>query len=129
MDSVEAASLYIGLNLALLLALSLVVVAGRRRHQVTLGDGEVPGLRQAVRAHANAAEYIPAVLIGLVALALVGAQTWAIHVGGALLTIGRLAHAQGLLQTEGVSLGRAVGMVSTWASLAWVAGACVMSAF
>ena len=66
----EIAALYAGVNILILLVLAVLVVAGRRKHKITLGDGGNTDFNRAVRAHANAAEYIPAGLVGIVVLAL-----------------------------------------------------------
>jgi uncharacterized membrane protein YecN with MAPEG domain len=111
----EAAALYVGANLLILLVLAVLVVRARRTHRVALGDGGNPRVLRAMRAHANAAEYIPAGLIGLVTLALFdpAAKLWMIHACGATLTVGRLAHGAGL--TTGVlNMGRVAGMTLTW---------------
>ena len=112
--SAHAAALWVGLNLILLLVLSVRVVRLRRRHGVVFGDGEVADLAQAVRAFGNATEYVPAALIGVVVLALLGAQPLLIHAAGLLLFVGRVAHAWGLSRSGGASAPRAVGVVVTW---------------
>jgi uncharacterized membrane protein YecN with MAPEG domain len=94
--------------------LSLLVVRQRQKHHVMFGDEGVPELAQAIRAFGNAAEYAPAGVIGLAVLALAGAHAAAIHVGGAVLLTGRLAHAIGLSRTSGPSLLRSAGMIMTW---------------
>ena len=109
-----AAALWAGLNLILMLVLSVLVVRQRRKHKVATGDGGTPQLLQALRAFGNASEYIPAAIAGLVALAVAGAPPAAIHAVGALLFIGRLAHAVGLSASVGVSIGRTIGMIFTW---------------
>jgi uncharacterized membrane protein YecN with MAPEG domain len=96
MSAIDAATLYAGLNLLLLLALALLVVRQRMRHKVVLGDGGVEPLNRAIRVHGNAVEYAPLAVAGLVALALAGAAVWIVHVGGVALTLGRVLHAQGL---------------------------------
>ena len=45
----HAAAFWTGLNLILLLVLSVLVVRQRRLHRVALGDGGVPQLNQAIR--------------------------------------------------------------------------------
>lgn len=110
----HAAALWSGLNLFVLLVLSLLVVRQRGKHKVLIGDGGVPELLQAVRAFGNASEYVPAAIAGLVALALAGAPPLAVHVAGALLFAGRVAHAAGLSGTAGASIGRSGGMLATW---------------
>ena len=112
--SAHAAAFWVGLHLILLLVLSVLVVRQRRKHQVPLGDGGVPELAQAIRAFGNATEYVPTALIGLVALAAVGAMPALVHMAGATLFVGRLAHAWGLTRSGGPSTPRAVGVVATW---------------
>ena len=89
----QAAALWAGLNLLVMLILSVLVVRQRRKHRVAAGDGGVPELLQAQRAFGNASEYIPTAVAGLVALAVAGAPPAAIHITGAVLLIGRIAHA------------------------------------
>ena len=91
--SAHAAALWTGLHLILLLVLSVLVTRQRRKHHVEIGDGGVPALNQAIRAFGNAAEYVPAALVGLGVLALVGAMPLLIHPIGFLLFAGRLMHA------------------------------------
>jgi hypothetical protein len=110
----HAAALWAGLNLILLLVLSVRVVRLRQHHGETLGHGDVPALAQAVRAFGNATEYVPTALVGLAVLALAGAWPVLVHLCGLLLFGGRAAHAWGLSRSGGNSLPRAAGVVATW---------------
>ena len=114
LPAAHAAALWAGLNLALLLTLSVLVVRQRRQHRVALGDGGVPQLAQAIRAFGNASEYIPAALAGLAILTLAGAPPLVVHATGLLLFAGRVAHAVGLTRSSGTSIGRAGGLLLTW---------------
>lgn len=125
MTSFDAAALYAGLNLLIVLGLALLVVRQRITHKVVLGDGGIEPLNRAIRVHGNAVEYVPLGLVGLVALAAAGAAAWIIHVGGAMLTVGRLLHAQGLSASAGRSFGRAVGTLLTWVAFLWLGGAAL----
>jgi uncharacterized membrane protein YecN with MAPEG domain len=125
MSAIDAATLYAGLNLLLLLALALLVVRQRMRHKVVLGDGGVEPLNRAIRVHGNAVEYAPLAVAGLVALALAGAAVWIVHVGGVALTLGRVLHAQGLSASSGRSFGRAAGTLLTWGAFLWIGGAAI----
>jgi len=117
MRALQAAALWSGLLILLLLVLAGVVSSGRRRHMVSLGDGGNADLQAATRAFGNCAEYAPAGMAALILLSLVGASPWMVHgVGGALLA-GRVIHAVGLLFQTGPSLGRLVGMALTWIAL------------
>jgi len=117
----DAAALWAGLILLLLLVLSGLVVRQRRRHRVAIGDDGIPELVRAQRAFGNAAEYAPAGLAALALLAIAGAGAGLVHMVGAVLFVGRVAHAVGLSLTAGVSLGRTAGMLLTWT--AWLVAA------
>ena len=110
----HAAALWAGLNLILMLALSVRVVRTRRAQQIGLGHGESPELERAVRAFGNASEYIPAALAALVLLAVLEVSPGLIHALGLTFTVGRIAHAVGLSRSGGASLGRTVGVIATW---------------
>jgi uncharacterized protein len=112
--SAHAAALWAGLLILLLLVLSLLVVRQRAKHEVMLGDEGVPELARASRAFGNAAEYAPAGIAALAVLALVQAPPLVLHIVGATLFVGRVAHAIGLSLTGGPSPGRVVGMIATW---------------
>jgi uncharacterized membrane protein YecN with MAPEG domain len=120
----HAAAFWAGLLLLLMLVLSALVVRQRERHGVLFGAGEVPDLERAIRAFGNAAEYIPAGIAVLAMLAVVGAPSLVIHGFGALLLLGRLAHAWGLSRSSGATLGRRGGMALTW--LAFLVGGALL---
>jgi uncharacterized membrane protein YecN with MAPEG domain len=110
----NAASLWAGLHLFLLLTLSMLVVRQRRRHRVAFGDEGVPELARAVRVFGNATEYVPAGLIALAVLAVVGAPPLLIHLSGLALFAGRVIHAVGLSQSSDATFARSIGIVLTW---------------
>ncbi|MCA8886928.1 MAG: MAPEG family protein [Hyphomonadaceae bacterium] len=122
----EIAALYAGVNILILLVLAVLVVSGRRKHKITLGDGGNEAFTRAVRAHANAAEYIPAGLVGLTLLALFdpATPTWLLHAAGISLTLGRILHGFGL-HTGTLNFGRMAGMVLTWTSYALLGGGLI----
>jgi uncharacterized membrane protein YecN with MAPEG domain len=122
----EVAALYAGVNILILLVLAVLVVAGRRKHKITLGDGGNEAFTRAVRAHANAAEYIPAGLVGITLLALFDPATpiWLLHAAGISLTLGRILHGFGL-HTGTLNFGRMFGMVLTWTSYALIGGGLI----
>lgn len=116
--SLTITALYAGLAGLLLLMLAANVVRLRRARRIGIGDGGDPQLTRAIRAHANAIENVPVVLL-LMALAEAGGQPgWLLHGLGLALVLGRVLHAWGLTGSAGLSLGRFVGMLLTWASLA-----------
>ena len=110
----HAAALWAGLNLILLLVLSVRVVRLRRRHGVEFGDGERTDLALAVRAFGNATEYVPAAIAAIAVLALVGAPVLLVHAAGLMLFAGRVSHGLGLSRSRGASIPRAAGVVLTW---------------
>lgn len=110
----EIAALYCGVNILLLVVLGYLVISGRQKHKIRLGDGGNPDFSRRVRAHANAAEWIPAGLIGLVVLSLFeGLPIWVLHGAGISLTLGRIVHAAGLHAGE-LNFGRVGGMMLTF---------------
>ncbi|MGE3303849.1 MAG: MAPEG family protein [Hyphomonadaceae bacterium] len=132
MTKLEVAALYAGLNILILLFLAARVPLMRRRLRVSLGDGGHFELQRAVRAHGNAAEYVPAGVAALLFLALLDAvalQT--VHVLGAGFTAGRALHAWGLsvqAPNAGPPPGRFIGMVLTFAAYAGFAAALLWGA-
>ena len=118
--SAHAAALWTGLHLILLLVLSVLVTRQRRKHHIEIGDGGVPALNQAIRAFGNAAEYVPA--------ALVGAMPLLIHPIGFLLFVGRVMHAVGLSRSTGVSWLRTAGVLATWVAYIALAAALLFYA-
>jgi uncharacterized membrane protein YecN with MAPEG domain len=122
----EIAALYIGVNILILLVLSYVVVRGRRTHKIALGDGKNRDVERAIRAHGNAAEYIPAALVGILGLALLNpaAPVWLIHASGILLTLGRIIHGVGL-NLSAVNLGRTLGVALTWLAYLLIGGGLI----
>jgi hypothetical protein len=110
----EIAAIYVGVNILLLLVLGYLVIAGRQKHKIRLGDGGNAVFSRAVRAHGNAAEWTPAGLVGIVVLALFpeNLPIWVLHAAALSLTLGRILHATGLHAGE-LNFGRMAGMVLT----------------
>lgn len=128
MPLLKVAAFYAGLNILILLVLALLVVGGRRRHKIKLGDGDNEAFTRAIRAHANATEYIPAALVGLLIMALLvppAAQSnaWGVllHAGGASLTLGRIFHGLGL-HAGTLNAGRVLGTLLTFVSYLLIGG-------
>lgn len=126
MTKLDWVAVFAGANLLILFVLALLVVQARIKHKVTLGDGGNPAVLQAMRAHANGVEYVPAALVGLALLAfLEPAPVEAVLALGGTLTLARLFHAVGLSSSGGRSLGRAVGTLGTWLAYLGIAGLLV----
>lgn len=113
MTTFQIVALYVALNLILVCALMLRVGSQRMAKKVSLGDGDDPALFARIRAHGNYIETAPLALIGLFALAMMGAHSIALHIFGAGFLVGRLLHAQGMAVKGGNGTGRGLGMMLT----------------
>lgn len=109
MSAIEAVALYTGLNLLILLVIGVRVSLGRQRLKISLGENSNPDMLRLVRVHANGTEWVPGALVGLLVLAMMNAPALSIHVLGATLTLGRLAHAYGMSTAAGPSPARVLG--------------------
>lgn len=117
----EAAGLWIGLNILLLIFLSARVGQARVRFKINLGDGGNPEMLRAIRAHANYTEYAPAALLGLVSIAWLGAGATVIHALGAAFFLARISHLLGLgmgVWEQGRVIGTALTMLTLLATSA-----------
>lgn len=108
--------LYAALLTVLYILLSLRVVGRRHAAQVSLGDGGDKRLLGRIRAHDNCAEYVPLGLFLLLLAELSGAPVWGLHLAGASLVAGRLAHAWALSGPGGMAF-RVGGMALTFTAL------------
>jgi uncharacterized membrane protein YecN with MAPEG domain len=124
----HAAALWVGLHLLLLLVLSLLVVRQRQKHKIALGDGGVPEMAQAIRAQANAVEYIAPALVGLVVLEMSTTNSVLVHIAGLILFVGRVLHAVGLTSSGGITMLRTLGMVLTWLAYIFIIASCLFFA-
>jgi uncharacterized membrane protein YecN with MAPEG domain len=128
MTPVQAAALWTGLMIALLVVLGVRVALSRRGNKVLLGDGGNATVLLATRVFGNAAEYIPAAIGALAILTLLGMPTYVLHLIGGVSFVGRLLHAT-TLSTERATLGRMVSMGLTWTALLCAAAMLVVHAF
>lgn len=105
----------------LFIALSWRVVLLRRRDRVPIGHGASKPLRRAIRVHANAAEYLPFILLLMVLFEVNGGPAWELHIYGIAMITGRILHALWLSRFHGRSFGRYWGTFLTWAVMISVA--------
>lgn len=82
-------------------------------------------LQRKVRAYGNFTEYVPLGLLFVVSLESMQAPSVLLWLIGSALTIGRIAHAWGLIKTYGPSPGRAIGFFLTWFVYISGAAACL----
>lgn len=128
MTAAQAAALWSGLLILLLVILSVRVVLQRQKHRVVLGDGGNPDLTLAGRVFGNAVEYIPVCVGALAVLTLLGMPAYTIHAVGGVLFLGRILHATGLTAGKPTP-GRLIGMILTYLALLAAAGMLVVHAF
>lgn len=117
---------YAALAGLLFVALSVRVIAVRRMAKVALGTGESPELLRRVRIHANAAEYIPIVLILMALAESLKAPSLLLHAIGAIFLAGRLLHAYALTKAS-IDL-RVAGMALTFTAITLSALFCMIFA-
>lgn len=128
MSPVQAAAMNIGLLIVLMLGLKLYVAG--RRGKLKLPSGETnPEFDRAMRVQMNAVEDVPALMVGIGALAMLSMPTWYIHMVGLVLLLSRVLHAVGLASSSGFSIGRAAGTTGTLLVYLAVAGALLVHAF
>ena len=114
MTTFQIVAFYIALHLILLPVLTFRVGQGRIREKINLGDGENPLLLARMRAHGNYVETTPFALIGLIVLAMMGANPIWLHIFGAVFLLGRILHAHGMAQKNSGGIGRVIGMLMTF---------------
>lgn len=95
-NAMPTVALYAGLLGLLAAALTFNVILNRVRGGVDFGDGGVPALKQALRAHGNFVEQAPIALILIASAEAAGASTLIVHVLGIALLAARLASATAL---------------------------------
>lgn len=114
MTAFPITSIYAGLLAILLMVLGVLVTRARSANKVDLGDGGKMEVLQSMRAHGNFAEYVPLAVVVIGLLEAGGQSAWVLHALGGGLLVSRLAHAQGLMSSPGLTPGRLVGASLTW---------------
>ncbi len=104
---------YAGVMALWLLGLGVEVSRRRRQSDVLVGSAGVAELEQAIRAHANACEYVPIALIVMGLAEGMGAPGWLLHVCGLMLVAGRGLHGVYYLTGADRLRLRSVGMMLT----------------
>lgn len=96
-ESFRNAAIFSSLLVLLVTALGVNVSLIRLRLKTYLGDGGDKTLNKAIRAHGNAAEHVPFLLVPLLVLGMLDAGATALLVLGALSLFARCLHAGGRL--------------------------------
>lgn len=110
-------SIFASVLALMFIKLSMNVIGFRRKNKVAIGDGGVPELERAIRAHGNFAEYVPLGLFLIGALELNDAPLELIAPLGVLLVVGRYYHAKGINEPPPEFSNRVLGMKITFAAL------------
>lgn len=117
-----------GLSGLLFMWLSWRVVQVRSSAKVMIGDGGDALLLSRIRAHANFAEYVPILLILILAIELSLKSTPPLLLGVAVaLPAFRLLHALGMARPSPNAL-RVLGTLGTWAALVGLSGWALVNA-
>jgi uncharacterized membrane protein YecN with MAPEG domain len=114
--------LYAALLGFLFVGLSVRTLMIRKNLRISVGDNGNQAMLRAMRVHANFAEYVPLSLLLLYFAETASAPAVALHALGALLLIGRSAHAWGVSQVRENYNFRVAGMLSTFAVLLCASG-------
>ena len=93
---IQITPLYAGLLALLYLAISGWVIRVRVQQKVMAGDKGDPVMANAMRVHANFAEYVPLALILILLAEIQGAPALALHLLGGGLLLARIIHALGM---------------------------------
>lgn len=128
MSPVQAAALWSGGMILLLVVLGARVAMARRGNRVLLGDGGNAQVLLASRVFGNASEYIPAGIGALALLVVLGMPAYVLHGLGGGLFLGRLIHAVSLSDKRPTA-GRVIGMGLTWLALILAGGMLLVHAF
>ncbi|MBP7243460.1 MAPEG family protein [Amaricoccus sp.] len=113
-STLHIVALYVGLNGLILFWLALAISRIRTRTGVWIGDGGVEELIRAMRGQANFTEFVPFGLLMLLLMAALGLPWYLVHVFGATLTVGRIAHAAHFTGAYDALIARQVGAMLTF---------------
>lgn len=116
---------YAGLLGLLYLALTAYVIAGRYKHRVGIGDAGQPDMARRIRLHGNFAEYVPLILLLLYMAGNLGLAPLWLHSACAALLVGRVCHALALARSDGPTVLRGIGMLTTFFALLTGIAACL----
>jgi len=125
MSSMQAATLYVGLFVLLMLFLKANVGRVRTKEKIGFGHGDNEPMQRSLRVQGNAVEDVPVVLLGLIGLGALAAPVLLIHGLGASFLVGRILHAIGLGGSSGGSFGRSMGTLITALVMLVTAVACI----
>ncbi len=121
-------ALYAGLLGLVYLVISGWVIRVRMQQKVMAGDKGDPVMANAMRLHANFAEYVPLVLILILLAEMQGAPALALHLLGGGLLLGRIMHAFGMASQPHIAPLRGGGALLTFLVLFFAGAANIAHA-
>jgi uncharacterized membrane protein YecN with MAPEG domain len=113
--ALEITPVYLGILTLMMLVLGARVSLLRQKHRVSMGTDDRPELQRAVRAFGNFTEWLPMILVALMACEWIGAPQILLHVIGIALVAGRILHPFGL-HADRTTTARTVAVLLTWLS-------------
>jgi uncharacterized protein len=114
-------ALYGALNALFNIFLANEVSRMRKKHGVSIGQGEHPEMLVAIRVHSNNAEFVPLAIVLLLVAELCGGSKMLLHIAGGGLLIARVAHYIGMPR-KAPNVWRFTGVGLTWLAIAGTAG-------
>lgn len=125
-------ALYTSILGILWLGLTMYVILGRWKYEVSLGDGGERDLNRRIRAHANFMETVPLAVILLWFGEMYVLIPHVVHSMGIALVIGRILHAYGMLfRKRSTNRFRQMGMTLTMTVMGiasvWLSAGLVVS--
>ncbi len=121
--------MFVAALLALMkLLLGVRVTAYRTSHNIMWGDASDDQMARRIRAHANHSEWVPATIILLALIEMVGVAPIIVAVLGAATVVARGLHALGLMGNA-EAFNRATGITINWLVLLLAAIAAIVEFF
>jgi uncharacterized membrane protein YecN with MAPEG domain len=114
-------ALYGALNALFNIFLANEVSRMRKKHGVSIGQGEHPEMLVAIRVHSNNAEFVPLAIVLLLVAELCGGSKMLLHIAGGGLLAARVVHWIGMPR-KAPNVFRFSGVVITWVAIAGMAG-------
>lgn len=114
-------ALYGALNALFNIFLANQVSRMRKKHGVSIGQGEHPEMLVAIRVHSNNAEFVPLAIVLLLVAELCGGSKMLLHIAGGGLLLARVAHYIGMPR-KAPNLFRFAGVGLTWLAIVGTAG-------
>jgi uncharacterized membrane protein YecN with MAPEG domain len=126
--AVPVTALYAGLLGVLFATLAVMVGRERSRTGISIGDGGNEELLEAIRRHANLAEFLPLMLVLMLVAEINGAPRWWLHLLGAALVVARVLHAFGIKARQMMLPARVAGAGATMIVLLALCGTVIWQA-